>query len=64
MAVDRVHLTKAAIDAFPPAPDGKRAYYHDTKVKGLVVSVTSKGVKSFMVYRWINGRPERITLGR
>lgn len=64
MAANRLNLTKAAIDAFPPAPKGKRSYYYDTKAKGLVVSVTEKGVKSFQVYRWVNGRPERITLGR
>lgn len=64
MAATRLNLTKAAIDAFPAAPKGKRAYYYDTKAKGLVVSVTEKGVKSFLVYRWVNGRPERITLGR
>jgi hypothetical protein len=64
MAVERVHLTKAAIDAFPAAPKGKRAYYYDTKAKGLVVGVTDKGTKSFLIYRWLNGRPERITLGR
>ena len=64
MALNRVNLTKAAIDAFPSAPIGKRAYYHDSKTKGLVVSVTDKGTKSFLVYRWVSGRPERITLGR
>lgn len=64
MATPRLNLTKAAIDAFPPAPRGKRAYYYDSKAKGLVVSVTDKGVKSFLVYRWVSGRPERITLGR
>lgn len=64
MAGTRVHLTKAAIDGFPPAPKGKRSYYYDTKAKGLVVAVTGNGTKSFMVYRWVNGRPERITLGR
>ncbi len=64
MAANILNLTKAAIDAFPPAPKGKRSYYYDTKAKGLVVSVTEKGVKSFQVYRWVNGRPERITLGR
>ncbi|MBI4293645.1 MAG: tyrosine-type recombinase/integrase [Betaproteobacteria bacterium] len=61
---DRVNLTKAAIDAFPPAPKGKRAYYYDSKAKGLAVAVTDKGTKSFIVYRWVSGRPERITLGR
>lgn len=64
MESSRVNLTKAAIDAFPPALPGKRVYYHDSKTKGLVVGVTDKGTKSFLLYRWINGRPERITLGR
>ncbi len=61
---NRVNLTKAAIDAFPPAPKRKRTYYYDSKAKGLAVAVTDKGTKSFIVYRWVNGRPERITLGR
>ncbi len=64
MPVSRLNLTKAAIEALPTPESGKRAYYHDSKTKGLVVSVTDKGTKSFIVYRWINGRPERITLGR
>lgn len=48
MALNRVNITKAAIDAFTPAPIGKRAYYHDSKTMGLVVSVTDKGTKSFL----------------
>lgn len=64
MSISRINLTKATIDAFPPAPAGKRVYHHDSKTKGLVVAVTDKGTKSFLVYRWVNGRPERITLGR
>ncbi len=64
MAGNRISLTKAAIDGFPPAGEGKRAYYYDTRAKGLVLAVTDRGTKSFMVYRWVSGRPERITLGR
>lgn len=64
MAENRLNLTKAAIDNLPAAAKGKRAYYYDTKAKGLVVAVTDKGTKSFLVYRWVGGRPERITLGR
>ena len=62
----RLNFTKAAIEALPAAPKGKRTYVYDThpKAKGLAVAVTDKGVKSFIVYRWIDGRPERITLGR
>jgi integrase len=48
-----------------PVPDaGKRAYYYDAKVRGLAVSVFPSGAKSFLVYRKVNGKPERITLGK
>jgi integrase len=43
---------------------GKRAYYYDTKMRGLGIGVTSKGSRSFIVYRWVEGKPERVTLGR
>ena len=36
--------------------------YYDSKIRGLGVSVTSKGTKTFIVYRKISGKPERITL--
>lgn len=47
----------------PTPPAGKRAYYYDTKMRGLSISITSNGVRSFIVYRKIRGKPERITLG-
>lgn len=62
MAEKRLTITKVAIDGLPPAAKGKRAYYYDTKAKGLVVAVTDRGTKSFLVYRWVSGRPKRITL--
>ncbi len=43
---------------------GKRAYYYDTKVRGLGIGITDKGTQTFIVYRKIGGRPERIILGR
>jgi integrase len=64
VAEKRLTFTKAAIDALPPAPSGKRVYYYDTKAKALVLAVTDKGTKSFIVYRRVQGPPERITLGR
>ncbi len=33
-------------------------------MRALGVSITSNGTRSFIVYRRINGKPERITLGR
>jgi integrase len=59
-----INFTKAALNALPiPAP-GKRATYRDIKTPGLQIRVTSTGVKTFTVFRKVNGRPERITLGR
>src|SRR4051794_3842399 len=60
----RLHFTKAALDALPAAAPGKRVYYHDKKANALVLAVTDKGTKSFLVYRRVHGPPERITLGR
>lgn len=60
----RFNFTKAALQALPPAAPGGRSYFHDTAVGGLLVAVTARGAKSFQFYRRVNGRPERITLGR
>lgn len=64
MPSKKFNFTKKAIAALPAAPSGRRQYYYDTKVRGLALAVTAKGTKSFQVYRSIQGRPERITLGR
>ena len=64
MENNRFNFTKATLEALRVPPVGKRAYYYDTKMRGLGISITSNGVRSFIVYRKINGKPERITLGR
>lgn len=61
---NRFNFTKKSIDAIPSPEKGKRAYCYDIKVNGLGLSITDKGTRSFIVYRKINGRPERIKLGR
>lgn len=60
----RLNFTKANLDALPSPDPGKRAIYHDIKAPGLQVRVTSTGVKTFSVFRRINGAPERVTIGR
>lgn len=60
---ERINFTKAAIDNLPLPPAGRRAYYGDTKIKGLQVAVTDKGSKTFVVYKKIGGKPTRIKLG-
>lgn len=61
---ERLKFTKRALEALPPAPAGGRATYHDTECNGLTLRVTDAGAKSFILQRRINGKPERVTLGR
>ncbi len=59
-----INFTKANITNLPQPQTGKRTFYRDTKIPGLGIRVTSNGTKTFVVYRKITGKPERITLGR
>jgi len=38
--------------------------YHDTVARGLKLMIRPSGTKTFILYRKISGRPERVTLGR
>ncbi len=61
----KFNFTKADIDALPLPQKGKRDTYHDTKVNGLHLRISSTGIKTFSVFKRIRGgNPERITLGR
>ncbi len=61
---NKFNFTKRSLEALPIPANGKRSYYYDEKVRGLGVSITNKGTITFIVYRKIDGRPERVTLGR
>ncbi len=63
MANNKLNFTKATLETLPLPSTGKRTYYYDIKMRGLGISITSNNVRSFIVYRKINGKPERITLG-
>ena len=60
---NRINFTKASIDNLP-LPESGWKYYYDTKVSGLAVGVGSSGVKTYVLYKKINRRPERIKIGR
>lgn len=64
MASKKIPFTKQFLEQLAPSADGKRNYVYDTKVRGLVLSITPAGVKSFIVYRKVKGKPVRVTLGR
>lgn len=64
MASHRLNFTKAALAKAPNAAKGRKDYYYDEREKGLVLAVTGAGTKSFYLYKRIEGRPERVLLGR
>lgn len=64
MASFHINFTKAALTATKPAAKGKRDSYYDEKERGLMLAVTAAGNKTFYLYKRIDGRPERLLLGK
>ncbi|SIT08835.1 tyrosine-type recombinase/integrase [Paracoccus saliphilus] len=64
MSSHRLNFTKAALSRAPNAAKGRKDYYYDEREAGLVMAVTPTGTKSFYLYKRIDGRPERLLLGR
>lgn len=62
-ATNRVHLVDGEIDRLAAPESGTRSYYHDDAVHGLTVAVSRGGKRLFVLYRHLDGKPERITLG-
>lgn len=60
----RFNFTKPALERLPLPGAGQRTTYHDTKTPGLSLRVTPAGAKSYCVQKRIDGRVERITLGK
>lgn len=63
MSDTAINFTKSSLTALP-SPASGRSTYKDTKTPGLHLRVTSSGVKTFSLFKRVNGKPERITLGR
>jgi len=57
----RISFTKTALDALEGKP--ARYFVYDTKVPGLALQITPAGTKTFYLYRWLDGKPQRIRLG-
>jgi hypothetical protein len=62
--MDSLHFnfTKKALLNLPVCE--KATTFHDIGKRGLKLLVQSTGTKTFILYRKINGKPERITIGR
>jgi integrase len=64
MPTTKLNFTKITLESLPIPAKGKQNYYYDMKMRALAVRITSSGVRTFVIYRRINGIPERVTLGR
>jgi integrase len=62
-AKSRFSFTKTRLESLP-VPESGRVYHYDSRVPGLCLCVTFNGTKTFYLYRWANGRPTRIRIGK
>jgi integrase len=56
-------FTEQRIARLPCPKNGQRSYHYDSETRGLAVAVSPAGKKTYVLYRKIAGRPERITIG-
>lgn len=59
----QINFTKRKIESLP-TPKARRALYHDTQVRGLMLSVQPSGERAFAWYRKVRRYPTWRTLGR
>ena len=64
MTTHKLNFTKAALLKAPLPPKGKLNYYKDLREAGLELIASSGGARTFYLYRKINGKAERIKLGK
>src|SRR5437762_2276159 len=64
VAQRRFNFTKQQLNLLPSPTNGQRAYYYDSRgPRGFGIAVSTGGRKTFILYRKINRRPERLALG-
>jgi len=59
----KINFTKATIDSLP-IPEKGWKYYQDQKTPALSVGIGQSGIRTFVLYKRINDKPERLKLGR
>lgn len=65
MVIDKQFaFTKERLAQIPLPADGALAYYKDTKQSGLQLYITSTGVITFFVRKRVQGRDERLLIGK
>ena len=61
---EQLNFTNANLKSLPLPEPRKRKSYSDDRVPGLLLRITHSGVKTFLVYRKVNNKPVRVTIGR
>jgi integrase len=61
---NKFNFTKTSILVLNLPDKGKISYYYDVQVNGLGIMLFPSGTKTFFVYKRVNGRPDKIKLGR
>jgi integrase len=64
MESNKINFTKNTILSLSLPEHGKIAYYYDVQVSGLGIMIFNSGTKTFFLYKRINGRPDKIKIGR
>ncbi len=57
-------FTEKRIEKLPLPSAGAQVYYRDAKTRGFAVAVYPSGAKTFYLYRKVEGRPERVLIGK
>lgn len=64
MGRDSFNFTHVKLSNLRAVEPGKRDYYYDSKLDGLVLRVSDTGAMSFWAYKWRDGKNVRINIGR
>ena len=64
MSKNKINLNASNIKKLPSPTDGKRTYYYDNKLPGLGIMIFPTGTKTFFLYKRVDGKPDKIKLGR
>jgi integrase len=60
----KITFTKAALSKLVASNVGARVVVHDAKQPGLMAELREGGTLTFYLYRWWDGRPQKISIGR
>lgn len=64
MGRNSFNFTQSRLSDLRAVAPGKRDYYYDAKLEGLVLRKSDTGAMSFWAYKWRDGKNIRINLGR